>query len=126
LKGLLLKKRLLYGMQCTVTFETFDRHDLLACSGGQRGEAGPHGFSSEQYGAGSALTFAAAVLGSRQLQLIAQDPQQGLLGRGGHRVLFTVYRKDNGIHTASPNPDVNYRVITGSGHEENEGEGSSQ
>ena len=66
--------------------EAFDGGDLCAGGFGHQRLAGFDGVAVEQNGAGAALAFAAAVLGSGEREAVAQDGEQGLVaGRAdGH------------------------------------------
>ena len=63
-------------MQLAVHFQAFDGGDLSAGGGTYFHAAGMGGQSIYQDRAGAALTFAATVLGSGQIEVIAQDAEQ--------------------------------------------------
>src|SRR5437660_6694828 len=74
--------------------QCLDRRDRSAAHLGKRDEAGVHCFTADQDGAGAALSFAAAFLGSRQAALLAQNVQESL-----HRV-----RRDVDSLSVEPKP----------------------
>ena len=78
--GSRIEKGLLHGGQLAVLLEAFDGCDLLAGRVCDQRLAGVNGLAIHQDGAGAALAFAATVLGSGQVQAIAQDGEQGLVG----------------------------------------------
>ncbi len=82
LKRLFLEKRRLDRMEPAVLGEPLDRDDLLARRFGDRRLAGRRRLPVEQHHAGAALTFPATVLGSGQLETIAQDREERFVGRG--------------------------------------------
>src|ERR1017187_4686584 len=80
----LVKECLLNGAELPVLLQTLDGNDL--CIGGRLNgnQAGTGRSPVEQYSAGSALAFPAAVLGPGQIQSVAQDGEQSLLGRAAN------------------------------------------
>ena len=60
----------------SVGIETLDRDDLLPGHVGNRRGAGAHRDAADMHGACAAQALAAAELGARQPQFIADDPEQ--------------------------------------------------
>ena len=79
LKGLVLEKSLLHGIELAVLRETFDRQHVFAFDVGREGEAGADGFAVDQYGAGTADPDTAAFDGAFELQIVAQKFQKTLV-----------------------------------------------
>ena len=63
--------------------EAFDGGDLRAFSLEDRDEAGVDEFAVHEDGAGAALAFAAAFLGAGEVEVLAEDVEEALHGRGG-------------------------------------------
>src|SRR5258708_3250215 len=63
-------------MQLTILFETFDGRDLFTSGAANLSDAGTRRLSIDKHGAGAALTLAASVLASRQVEIVAQHAEQ--------------------------------------------------
>ena len=77
LESILIDEGLLDGMKCSVLGKTFDGRDLGPFGGGGEDKAGVHAPPIQMHGAGAALSEIAALLGARQLQVLAQEIEQG-------------------------------------------------
>ena len=83
LKSALVEEGLLDWMQRIAFGEAFDGQNCFFIGITYRGEAGGHAFAVQQDGAGAALTLTATVFGASELQIFAQDIEQGAVGIGG-------------------------------------------
>ena len=79
LHGGFVEESLLQGMQVVANGEAFDRSDLVIPDEADLRAARTLGDSIDEDGAGAALAFAAAVLGAGEVELVAQDGEQGPL-----------------------------------------------
>src|SRR5262245_23716303 len=80
--------------------ESFDRQDGMLVRIRDRSEAGSDRFAIEQDGAGAALAFAAAVFCAGQVQLFAQNLEQGSLRIRSERVRLSIDGEGNRcVHT---------------------------
>jgi hypothetical protein len=75
LHGVGLEKRLLHGMQFAFGGQAFDGDDALARHRAHFGDATLGGRAIDEHGAGGALSFAAAVLGAGEVEIVAEDAQ---------------------------------------------------
>ena len=85
LERLGLEERLLDRVEPAVLLEALDRDDLLARGLGDRRLAGRRRLAVEQHRAGAALPLAAAVLGAGQVEAVAQDREERLVGAARRR-----------------------------------------
>jgi hypothetical protein len=83
LHGFGIEEGLLNAMQAFASGEAFDGGDGFACGEAGGGEAGGDGLAVEEDSAGAALPFAAAVLGSGEAEIFAEDVEEGSVGVGG-------------------------------------------
>jgi hypothetical protein len=85
LEGFGVQESLLYGVEVSFAGEAFDSGDLFASCGGGGEGAGLDGAAVEEDGAGAAGSFAAAVLGSGEVEMIAKKFEEGdaVCGRCG-------------------------------------------
>src|SRR3954471_21830001 len=67
-----------------VSFETFDRHDFLARSLDREDQTGTDRFAVDQYGAGAALAFRAALFGAGEPKVIPQQVEQRTVCHRNH------------------------------------------
>ena len=74
----LCEETLLDGMEFPVDAEALDSSDLGSFSLQNGDEAGVDQIAVDQDGAGSALAFAAALFGSGEVQVFAEDVEQAL------------------------------------------------
>ena len=79
LHGVGVQKGLLQGVQAAVLLEAFDGLYLLVRRDTDLRDAGARRLAVQQYRAGPALAFAAAVLAARQIQVVAQHLEQAPL-----------------------------------------------
>ena len=73
--------------------QTLDGRNLFIaerCNSGGTGSLRP---AVDQYGAGTALALAAAVFRSGEIEMLAQDRQQGGVGAGLKRMRTAVYEE---------------------------------
>jgi hypothetical protein len=68
-----LQKSLLEWMETAILFEPLDRSDSFAGNVGGASLARSYRLAVDQNGAGSALALAASILGSRELEIVAQN-----------------------------------------------------
>src|SRR5580765_8233453 len=80
LRHVVLDPGLLHLGELAALREAFDGGDLLAHRGAEREGAGAHGGAIDVHGARAALRDAAAVLGAGEPDLLADRPQQRLIG----------------------------------------------
>src|SRR5450432_574868 len=85
-------------MQLFADREPLDGGDLLLRDRAESGDARPLGFSVYQHGAGAALSLAAAVLTSGQIEMFTQDGKQTGLRIGVDRVRVSVDCQMNRSH----------------------------
>lgn len=85
LGGLFVDEGLLQRMGMGGIAESFEGNHLAAHGSLHRGDAGAGGDAIHQHGAGAALAEAAAELGTVQLQVVAQDIEQGVSGATSRR-----------------------------------------
>lgn len=99
LKGLVFQKGLLHRIELAVLRETFDREDIFAFDVAGECEAGTHGFSIDEHGAGAADANTAAFNGAFELEFVVQEFQKGLVGIDLNLLLLAVYRRrDRKLH----------------------------
>ncbi len=79
LHGGFVEESLLQGMQVVANGETFDSGDLVVSDQADLRAARTLGDSIDKHGASAALAFAAAVLGAGEVELVAEDGEQGPL-----------------------------------------------
>ena len=75
-----LEERLLERVELAVFLEALDGRDLASADPAEPGDARADRLAIDQNGTGAASAFAAAVLGTRQAEFVAQHAEQGLLG----------------------------------------------
>src|ERR1051325_4849156 len=73
-------------MQAAVLLQPFDGGDLAARESGDPRLAGSCGGAIDPYRTCAALSFAASVLGTGEVQFIAQHGEESAIGLGGNRV----------------------------------------
>src|ERR1044071_1277829 len=89
-------------MQLAVRFQAFDRRDLLAVDATDGRDARAHWLALDEHRARAAFRFAAAVLCSGQVQLIAQDVEQRRLRIDVNAQLLSVHVQSRHIwHSAN-------------------------
>src|SRR6266571_7523600 len=66
-------------MQPSLALQAFDGRDLPARGGADRGDARARRCAVDEHGAGAALALAAAVLASREVEIVAQNTEQASL-----------------------------------------------
>jgi len=81
--------------------KTLNRRDFLPDHRRSRSDARSRGFSIDVHGAGAAQSHAAAKLGARHAQRVAQHPQQRHVWRHVHRLRFSVHYQLN-RHASPP------------------------
>jgi hypothetical protein len=91
LQGFSFQHCFLKRMKATRFFESFDGGNFLSQRGANRSDARASGAVIDQHGAGSALTFAATVLASRKVQVIAQQAEKRTVEIGFDRNRLPVY-----------------------------------
>lgn len=74
-----------------VVTEAFDGRHFAMADAADGGYAGPGGDAVQQNGAGAALPLAAAVFAAGQIQIIAQDAQEGALAFDIHGAVLAVH-----------------------------------
>lgn len=77
LKSFGVEEGLLDGMEAAGLLEAFDGGDRLSDGGGYWSDAGAAGHSVEEYRAGAALTFTAAVFRSGEANAVSNYREQG-------------------------------------------------
>src|SRR5262249_19447833 len=87
LKCLFVEEGLLCWVESAVRSESLDRRDLGAGDFRDRGAAGTRRAAVDENRAGAALPFAAAVLGSGQVESVSKYGEQAFFGRCVDRVL---------------------------------------
>ena len=75
-----LEKRLLQRMQSPVLLQPFDSRDFFLPDLANRSKAGVRWRAIDQNRARAALAFAAAVFGAREIEPIAKDGEQRIVG----------------------------------------------
>ena len=80
-------------VQFPVLRQALDGFDVAAFDLRNLCLAGSNRIAVEQHGAGAALAFAAAVFGSREVQVLAQHLEQGAPGLCGDALRFPVERE---------------------------------
>ncbi len=91
-------------MQPSVLGQALDRRHLVTGDLFNRGHAGSPHLPVDENSAGAAFAFAAAVLGPRELQIVAQDEQQGVAGLGVDRLRSAVDAKGELSHRLVRSP----------------------
>src|ERR1043166_7152415 len=93
LHGAGFEKRLLQRMQAAIFLEAFDGGDVAArgCSG--RHPAGTHGHAFHDDGACAALSFAAAVLGAGEVQLVPEYGEESAVWIGVNGMTDAVHHE---------------------------------
>src|SRR6202012_5523508 len=81
LRGLLGDEGILDGIGVVARAEPFERYDLAADAAFNRNDAGPRRYAVNQPRAGAALAEAAAIFRSVKFEIVAQDVEQGGIGR---------------------------------------------
>src|SRR6267154_6538889 len=104
----LFEEALLDGMEFFVDDEAFDGGDLGAFCLQDGDEAGVDQFAVDQDGAGSALAFAAALFGSSEVQVFAEDVEKALHRWGFYGFFLAVDGELDGGHWI-----VSGRLLTG-------------
>jgi hypothetical protein len=94
----LVEERLLHRMELVSSGNAFDGDNLLRADRPSSGDAGSLGFSIDENGAGATLALPAAVLASRQVEMIAQDGKQAGLWICFYRVGVSVDGETNHSH----------------------------
>jgi len=89
-------------MQLPLVLETFNGGDLLSNAVADGSNAGADRFAVEQDRASSALTLAAAVFATSQIEVIPQDPQQAPLRIGIHPELRPIHIQLGDFRHRSP------------------------
>lgn len=87
----LFEKALLDGSEAAFDRDAFDGGEICPFDLKGRDEAGIDEVSVEQDGAGPALAFAAALLGSGETEILAKDVEETLHGRHGDGPEIAVY-----------------------------------
>src|SRR5205814_1109975 len=77
LESLVVEERLLQGVEAAVLLQALDSEDVFAEGVAERGNAGAHGLVVKEDGARAALALGAAVLAAGQVQVLAQDDEEG-------------------------------------------------
>ncbi len=90
LHGFGVEEGLLDAVEAVAGGEAFDGGDGLVFGEAGGGEAGGDGFAIEEDAASAALAFAAAVLGSGEAEVFAEDVEEGAVGGGEELVGFSV------------------------------------
>lgn len=90
LHGFSVEEGLLNAVEAVAGGEAFDGGDGLAFGEAGGGEAGGDGLAVQEHSAGAALAFAAAVLGSGEAEVFAEDIEEGTVGGGGELVGLAV------------------------------------
>jgi len=90
LGGLLLDEGALDRRRMIRRPQTFECRHLLALQEQQRRDAGEHGLAVDHHRAGAALPETAAVFGGVELEVVAQDIEQGRIRLGGDFVVATI------------------------------------
>ena len=89
-----LDKGLLQGMELSIGIcKTLDRGDASPLRLEGRQQAGIHGLSVHDHGAGTALAVSAPEFGARELKHLPQHVEQRPRGVNLHPYLFTIKRK---------------------------------
>src|SRR5207302_1752803 len=111
LHGAFLDEGFLDRMQFPVLRQSFDGLDFAPSDLRNLCLAGSDRTAIEQHGAGAALAFAAAVFGSREIQVFAQHLEQGAPGLCGNALRFSVERELKvGFHRFNALVDVDALV----------------
>src|SRR5215831_13514390 len=85
-------------MEASVLGEAFDRDDAPADGLGHRELAGRLRLAVDEHHARAALALAAAVFRARHLEAIAEDPEEGLVGRRFDALLLSVDGEKDRCH----------------------------
>src|SRR5512143_2322505 len=93
LVAVLLDEGLLDRMELVAFGQAFDRPHGLSIGPDREGHAGVDGFAVEKDGAAAAFAPVANLLGAREVELVAQDVEQGLVGLDFERRLPAVDRQ---------------------------------
>jgi hypothetical protein len=102
LHGLFGEKCLLNGMEPIAVGETLDGRNRFVFDIGDRRQTGAAGNIINKNGAGAALTFAASVFGSGEIELFAKNGKQARLGIGVDWPLCGIYKQArNSCHKTS-------------------------
>src|SRR5258708_3607474 len=80
LERVVVEEGLLHDVQGAGGGEPFDGGDAFAGGSAGLGEAASGGDAIEEDGAGGALSFAAAELGSSEVEIVAEDAEEGTVG----------------------------------------------
>ena len=99
LQGIFVEKGLLHGVKLIALRQTFNCGDLLLRDRGCFGYARPLRFAVNQYGAGAALAFAASILRTSQIEVLAQNTEERGLGIGINRKGASVYDQAETAHS---------------------------
>src|SRR5579863_3017958 len=84
LRGLLGDEGVLYGIRVVARAEPFEGYDLAADTAFNRNDTRSRRDTIDQHATGTALAEAAAIFRSVELEIVAQDVEQGGLGRRAH------------------------------------------
>ena len=90
LKGFGLQKRFLNRMQFSVALQPFDGRDFLPNDRAERRLAGACRLAIEQHGAGATHAFTAAVFGSCEAEVLAENVEELGIGRNVDLMLSAV------------------------------------
>jgi hypothetical protein len=90
LDGSLPDERLLDGVERAPVRKALDRRDFFSLRAGGKEKAGVDGFSINEDGTGTALSFQAILLCAREVEVISQHVQQGGGGIDVQRMSMTV------------------------------------
>src|SRR5213078_3731923 len=82
--------------------QAFDRRDALVGDRGDGQHAGARGHAVQMHGAGAALRDAAAELGAREAERVAQHPEERRVGRDVDRFTLAVHGEGNRGHDLFP------------------------
>ena len=91
LRSSAFKKRLLYRVQNAVLSKPLDRAQSSSLGLEHGNQAAIYQFTIHEHGAGTALSFAAALFGSGKAQFGAQDVEQPLHGINRHGMSDTIH-----------------------------------
>src|SRR5205814_9482227 len=94
-----IEKRPLYSMLLIAVRQPFYRRDLLLSDATKPRYTGALGLAVDQHRAGATLPFAAPVLASCQVEMLAQHGKQAGLGIDVQRIRFLINRKPNRCHS---------------------------
>ena len=100
-----LREGLLQRVQLAAIGHPLHRLDLAALALDGQGQAGQHGLAVHQHRAGAALPQLAAVLGAREVEVLAQHLEEGLVDGDQNLALLTVDpERQQRLHRRSSSP----------------------